>query len=174
MKLLEDEESIDEEVINGLIKNLKIPLPSLQNPPSQKEILFPARLISLLAQQMWQYGYIKESERLFANVMKTMQNHVMVSRLHTCFVDGNKLVAKFAKHYRTSKVRGPFCLGHTGSQMFMNFYHLQALLKVICFEELVLQRIHRAKCLTNMTMSGLCQLSSMTLKVWSTTSTTHG
>ncbi|CAJ0873836.1 11776_t:CDS:10 [Entrophospora sp. SA101] len=77
MKLLEDEEALDEEVINGLIKSLKIPLPSLQNPPSQKEILFPARLITLLAKQMWKLGYIKESERLFANVMKTIQEHVM-------------------------------------------------------------------------------------------------
>nr|CAG8496499.1 7221_t:CDS:10 [Entrophospora candida] len=77
MKLLEDEETLDEEVINGLIKSLKIPLPSLQNPPSQKEILFPARLIILLSKQMWKLGFIKESERLFANVMKTIQEHVM-------------------------------------------------------------------------------------------------
>ncbi|CAG8495632.1 7285_t:CDS:10 [Ambispora gerdemannii] len=77
MKILEDEETLTEEVINGLIKTLKVPLPSLQNPPSQKEILFPARLISLLAQQMWKYGFIKDSEKLFANVMKTIQNHVM-------------------------------------------------------------------------------------------------
>ncbi|CAG8501402.1 1540_t:CDS:10 [Acaulospora colombiana] len=77
MKLLEDDEILDEEVINGLIKSLKIPLPSLQNPPSPKEILFPSRLISLLAKQMWKFGFIKESERLFANVMKTIQEHVM-------------------------------------------------------------------------------------------------
>ncbi|RGB42533.1 P-loop containing nucleoside triphosphate hydrolase protein [Rhizophagus diaphanus] len=77
MKLLDDEETLDEEIINGLIKSLKIPLPSLQNPPSQKEILFPARIISLLAKQMWKFGFIKESERLFANVMKTIQEHVM-------------------------------------------------------------------------------------------------
>jgi myosin-5 len=77
MKLLDDEDTLDEEIINGLIKSLKIPLPSLQNPPSQKEILFPARIISFLAKQMWKFGFIKESERLFANVMKTIQEHVM-------------------------------------------------------------------------------------------------
>ncbi|CAG8705556.1 34749_t:CDS:10, partial [Gigaspora margarita] len=77
MKLLEDDEALDDEIINRLIKSLKIPLPSLQNPPSQKEILFPARIISLIAKQMWKYGFIKESERLFANVMKTIQEHVM-------------------------------------------------------------------------------------------------
>src|SRR6185369_2118755 len=78
MKLLDDEDTLDEEIINGLIKSLKIPLPSLQNPPSQKEILFPARLISFLAKQMWKFGFIKESERLFANVMKTIQSYIMV------------------------------------------------------------------------------------------------
>ncbi|CAG8490447.1 5123_t:CDS:10, partial [Diversispora eburnea] len=77
MKILEDDDSLDDEVINRLIKDLKIPLPSLQNPPSAKEILFPSRLISLLARQMWRFGFIKESERLFANVMKTIQEHVM-------------------------------------------------------------------------------------------------
>ena len=78
MKLLEDEDTLDKEFLNGVITSLKIPLPSLQNPPHRKEILFPARLISLLAQQMWKFGFIKESERLFANVMKTIQSHVMV------------------------------------------------------------------------------------------------
>ena len=86
MKLLDNEESLDDEVISGLIMSLKIPLPSLQNPPHRKEILFPARLISLLAQQMWKFGFIKESERLFANVMKTIQSHVMV---------GGSLVVQF-------------------------------------------------------------------------------
>ncbi|KAF0439664.1 Myosin V [Gigaspora margarita] len=77
MKLLEDDEALEDEIINRLIKSLKIPLPNSQNPPYQKEILFPARIISLIAKQMWKYGFIKESERLFANVMKTIQEHVM-------------------------------------------------------------------------------------------------
>ena len=36
---------------------------------------------------MWKLGYIKESERLFANVMKTIQEHVMVIN--------NKMFMKF-------------------------------------------------------------------------------
>ncbi|CAG8819019.1 28915_t:CDS:2, partial [Dentiscutata erythropus] len=77
MKLLENDEAFDDEIINGLIKSLKIPIPSLKNPPFQKEILFPARIISFVAKQMWKYGFIKESERLFASVMKIIQEHVM-------------------------------------------------------------------------------------------------
>ncbi|RIB27865.1 DIL domain-containing protein [Gigaspora rosea] len=76
MKLLGDYEAFDDEIINRLIKSLKIPLPSLQNPQSQKEILFPARIIYLVAKQMMKYGFRKEYERLFANVMMTIQERV--------------------------------------------------------------------------------------------------
>ena len=38
--LLEDEAQLDEDVLHGLIEYLKIPLPSLQNPPGPKEVLF--------------------------------------------------------------------------------------------------------------------------------------
>ncbi|RIB05831.1 DIL domain-containing protein [Gigaspora rosea] len=77
MKFLDENEALDDEIINRLIKSLKIPLLSLQNPLSQKEIFFPSRIISLLAKQMWKYGFIKESERLFAIVMETIQEQVM-------------------------------------------------------------------------------------------------
>ncbi|CAG8801391.1 32899_t:CDS:2, partial [Gigaspora margarita] len=76
MKLLGDYEAFDDEIINRLIKILKIPLPSLQNPQSQKEILFPARIIYLVVKQMWKYGLRKEYERLFAKVMMTIQERV--------------------------------------------------------------------------------------------------
>lgn len=79
MRLLEDEEPLDEDVLVGLIKTLKIPIPSIQNPPSAKEVLFPAHLISLVTNEMWKYGLMRESERFLANVMQTIQQHVMVS-----------------------------------------------------------------------------------------------
>lgn len=78
MKLLEDEEPLDEDVLAGLIRHLKIPSPNLQNPPSPKEVLFPAHLISLVTNEMWKYGMMRESERFLANVMQTVQQHVMV------------------------------------------------------------------------------------------------
>lgn len=77
MRLLEDEEPLDEDVLVGLIKTLKVPTPSLQNPPSSKEVLFPAHLISLVTNEMWKYGLMRESERFLANVMQTIQQHVM-------------------------------------------------------------------------------------------------
>ncbi|WFD29063.1 Myosin type-2 heavy chain 1 [Malassezia sp. CBS 17886] len=75
--LLENEAQLDEDVLHGLIDYLKTPAPSLQNPPSPKEVLFPAHLISLVTNEMWKYGLVRESERFLANVMQTVQQHVM-------------------------------------------------------------------------------------------------
>ncbi|KAF9937697.1 Myosin type-2 heavy chain 1 [Mortierella antarctica] len=77
MRILEDEEGLQEEILGGLIKNMKIPSPSLSNLPLIKEIMFPAHLIGMLTTQMWKYGFIKESERLMINVMQAIQQQSM-------------------------------------------------------------------------------------------------
>ena len=81
IRLLEDELGLDEDVLQTLIKGLKIPAPNLSNQPSMKEVLFPANLMSLITNEMWKYGLIPESERFLANVMQTIQGHVMVSAI---------------------------------------------------------------------------------------------
>ena len=78
IRLMQDMKRLDEDVLDGLIRGLKIPGPSLTNPPGVKEILFPANLISLVTNEMWKYGLISESERFLANVMQSIQTHVMV------------------------------------------------------------------------------------------------
>ncbi|KAL2259126.1 hypothetical protein VTK26DRAFT_7319 [Humicola hyalothermophila] len=75
--LLADEESLNEEVTMGLIRNLKIPSPASNPPPSEKEVLFPSYLINLVTSEMWNNGYVKESERFLANVMQSIQQEVM-------------------------------------------------------------------------------------------------
>ncbi|GAA6027831.1 hypothetical protein JCM8097_001737 [Rhodosporidiobolus ruineniae] len=77
MRLLEEEEPLDEDILSGLVRHLKIPAPNLSSPPSPKEVLFPAHLISLITNEMWKYGMMRESERFLANVMQTIQQHVM-------------------------------------------------------------------------------------------------
>lgn len=79
IRLMQDVKHLDEDVLDGLIRGLKIPAPSLTNPSAVKEILFPANLISLVTNEMWKYGLISESERFLANVMQSIQGHVMVS-----------------------------------------------------------------------------------------------
>lgn len=75
--LLSEEDELNEEVTMGLIRNLKIPLPSASPPPTEKEVLFPAYLINLVTSEMWNNGFVKESERFLANVMQSIQQEVM-------------------------------------------------------------------------------------------------
>ncbi|KAJ1309457.1 hypothetical protein OPQ81_006233 [Rhizoctonia solani] len=77
IRLLSDLDRLDTEVYEGLIMGLKIPSPTSANAPSLKEVLFPANLISLISNEMWRYGMIKESERFLANTMQFIQTHVM-------------------------------------------------------------------------------------------------
>ncbi|KAI6111535.1 myosin 5 [Pisolithus croceorrhizus] len=77
IRLMQDIKRLDEDVLTGLIRGLKIPAPSTTNLAAMKEILFPANLISLVTNEMWKYGLISESERFLANVMETIQAHVM-------------------------------------------------------------------------------------------------
>jgi myosin-5 len=75
--LLSEEEELNEEVAMGLIRNLKIPLPGSNPPPTEKEVLFPSYLINLVTSEMWNNGFVKESERFLANVMQSIQQEVM-------------------------------------------------------------------------------------------------
>ncbi|EGP85268.1 myosin class 5 [Zymoseptoria tritici IPO323] len=75
--LLADEDGLNDEVTMGLIRNLKIPAPGGNPPPTDKEVLFPAYLINLVTSEMWNNGFVKESERFLANVMQSIQQEVM-------------------------------------------------------------------------------------------------
>ncbi|KAN0075236.1 P-loop containing nucleoside triphosphate hydrolase protein [Tylopilus felleus] len=77
IRLMQDIKRLDEDVLVGLIRGLKIPAPSTTNISAVKEILFPANLISLVTNEMWKYGLIPESERFLANIMEAIQAHVM-------------------------------------------------------------------------------------------------
>lgn len=75
---MRDEDGLQEEVLEGLIKGLKMPLPSLQNLSSKKEIFFPAHMIAMCVSEMWHAGNIAESERLLFTVMDTIQKQCLV------------------------------------------------------------------------------------------------
>ena len=75
--LLSAEEELNDEVTMGLIRNLKIPVPGSTPPPTDKEVLFPSYLINLVTSEMWNNGFVKESERFLANVMQSIQQEVM-------------------------------------------------------------------------------------------------
>lgn len=60
-----------------------MPLPSMQNPPSEKEIFFPVNMISLCLTQMWGHGLVQESERLLFTVMDVIQKQCLVIYDHS-------------------------------------------------------------------------------------------
>lgn len=75
--LLSQEDELNDEVTMGLIRGIKIPNPSNNPPPTDKEVLFPSYLINLVTSEMWNNGFVKESERFLANVMQSIQQEVM-------------------------------------------------------------------------------------------------
>ncbi|KAG0166747.1 Myosin type-2 heavy chain 1 [Apophysomyces sp. BC1015] len=75
--ILHDEELLEEEILEGLIRSLKMVLPNVQDPPLQKEVVFPAHIIGLCATQMWRFGYLPESEKLMITVMDAVQKYCL-------------------------------------------------------------------------------------------------
>ncbi|KAJ6468978.1 class V myosin [Mycena vulgaris] len=61
IRLMKDVKRLNEDVLDGLVRGVKIPVPSLANPPAVKEILFPANLIRLVTNEMWKYGLLPEN-----------------------------------------------------------------------------------------------------------------
>ncbi|ODO03097.1 hypothetical protein I350_05942 [Cryptococcus amylolentus CBS 6273] len=88
LRLLEDEASLDDDVLQGLICQLKIPSPSLHTPPTAKEVLFPAHLISLISNEMWKQAMVPESERFLANVMQAIQQHIVTFKGDDVIIPG--------------------------------------------------------------------------------------
>ena len=86
--LLSDEDGLNDEITMGLIKALKIPSPTATPPPSDKGVLFPAYLINLVTSEMWNNGFVKESERFLANVMSNIQQEVIVHEGEDAIVPG--------------------------------------------------------------------------------------
>lgn len=76
-RLLEDEKVLYTEVIQGLIFNLKIPVPSSTEKITAKEILFPANIVNLITSEMWRLGFVKESEKFLGQVMQAIQDSNM-------------------------------------------------------------------------------------------------
>ncbi|RCH99215.1 Myosin type-2 heavy chain 1, partial [Rhizopus stolonifer] len=75
--ILRQADPLQEEVFEGLIKSLKLPLPSEKNPPSQKEVVFPAHIINMCINDMWRIGYNRESESMLFGVMDTIQKQCL-------------------------------------------------------------------------------------------------
>lgn len=63
---------LEEEVIESLILNLRIPLPTSQTNIVRNEILFPAHLIGYLLSQLIRHNLIDRMRELLGRVIKCM------------------------------------------------------------------------------------------------------
>ncbi|TGZ81077.1 putative class V myosin [Ascodesmis nigricans] len=87
-RILEEDEQLSDEVALGLIRNLKVPPINSNTTLQEKEVLFPAYLINVVTSEMWNNGYVKESERFLANIMQAIQHEVMACNDDDAIVHG--------------------------------------------------------------------------------------
>lgn len=116
---MHDEDALLAEVTEGLIKHLKIPLPSVDNPPSRKEVFFPAHIIAMCVTEMWKLSYIQESETMLFAVMDTIQKGCLVRCLLFTY---NKpdLKANWMISFRALLVKQRSYRALSGCRMSMN------------------------------------------------------
>ncbi|KAJ3105937.1 Myosin type-2 heavy chain 1 [Phlyctochytrium planicorne] len=76
VRTLEDK-ALEDEIIDSLITNLRIPLPSTQTVATRKEIFFPAHLIGTVMSQLLQHDLGTRMLSLMTNVIKAIQSLTM-------------------------------------------------------------------------------------------------
>ncbi|KAI3402956.2 MYO2 [Candida oxycetoniae] len=77
-KLLRDSRQLHREIVEGLLKGLKIPQAGVAADLTRKEVLFPSRIIIIILSDMWRLGLTKESEDFLGEVLSSIQNLVTV------------------------------------------------------------------------------------------------
>jgi myosin heavy subunit len=170
IRLLLDGKALDEDVLEGLIKGLKIPATSTTNPPNIKEIMPPANLICLVTNEMWKYGLIQESERFLAATMQTIQAHAMVSA--DDWPQGRRSCAHPKRSHSSARMQ--LCPASSGSQTCTKCCRSSARRRTTCCWASGQARRLQAGRSTGRTTSTSCPSSSTTWTASSTTSTTPG
>lgn len=75
-RLLRDARQLHREIVDGLLKGLKIPPAGVAADLTRKEVLFPARIIIIILSDMWRLGLTKESEEFLGEVLAAIQQIV--------------------------------------------------------------------------------------------------
>ncbi|KAG7664547.1 MYO2 [[Candida] subhashii] len=71
--LLRDSKRLHREIVEGLLKGLRIPAAGVAADLTRKEVLFPARIIIIILSDMWRLGLTKESEEFLGEVLSCIQ-----------------------------------------------------------------------------------------------------
>lgn len=77
-RLLRDSRQLHREVVEGLLKGLKIPPSGVAADLTRKEVLFPARIIIIILSDMWRLGLTRESEEFLGDILAAIQQIVSV------------------------------------------------------------------------------------------------
>lgn len=75
-RLLEETKVLNGEITEGLIKGFKVPETGVAIQLSEREVLYPARILIIILSDMWRLGLTKQSEGFLAEVLTTIQKVV--------------------------------------------------------------------------------------------------
>ena len=87
-RLLRDSRQLHREIVDGLLKGLKIPPAGVAADLTRKEVLFPARIIIIIISDMWRLGLTKESEEFLGEVLAAIQQLVSVLKDDDVILNG--------------------------------------------------------------------------------------
>lgn len=75
-KLLENTKVLNGEITEGLLRGFKVPETGVAIQLSEREVLYPARILIIILSDMWRLGLTKQSEEFLAEVLNTIQKVV--------------------------------------------------------------------------------------------------
>ncbi|KAI8847709.1 P-loop containing nucleoside triphosphate hydrolase protein [Chytridium lagenaria] len=76
-KPVEESKGVEDEVVNHLIVNLRVPLPSTQTVATRSEIFFPAHLLGICLSQLLEQGLSKNALEVVNNSVKGIESVTM-------------------------------------------------------------------------------------------------
>ncbi|CCE65834.1 hypothetical protein TPHA_0N00540 [Tetrapisispora phaffii CBS 4417] len=86
--LLNDTKVLNKEITEGLLRGFKVPETGVAIRLSQKEVLYPARILIIVLSDMWRLGLTKQSEGFLAEVLTTIQDVVRGLKGHNIIPGG--------------------------------------------------------------------------------------
>lgn len=75
-RLLEDTRDLNTEITEGLLKGCQFPDSGVATKLSEREVLYPARILIIILSDMWRLGLTKQSEGFLAESLTTIQKVV--------------------------------------------------------------------------------------------------
>ncbi|CAL9738005.1 myosin-2 [Monosporozyma servazzii] len=75
-RLLENTDTLNIEITEGLLKGFKVPDAGVATQLSRRDVVYPARILIIVLSEMWRFGLTKQSESFLAQVLTTIQKVV--------------------------------------------------------------------------------------------------